>query len=259
MISTKLRENGKPVRLEVVIDKPPGDGPFPLLVVNHGSTGRGNNPALFTQTFSNPAFAEMFVKRGYMVAFPQRRGRGKSEGRLYDEGFNVDRNQGYACDPKQSLPGADRALTDIAAAVEVLRQRPDVAREPIVMAGISRGGILSIAYAGMHPRAVAGVINFVGGWMGEGCPNASEINGALFKRGGMFPHQTLWLYGNHDPFYSLDHSRANFAAFQAAGGKGSFFDFEVPGGNGHRVMFSPPLWTGHVDRYLNSIGAEAKQ
>jgi hypothetical protein len=31
MISTKLRENGKPVRLEVVIDKLPGDGPFPLV------------------------------------------------------------------------------------------------------------------------------------------------------------------------------------------------------------------------------------
>ena len=95
--------------------------------------------------------------------------------------------------------------------------------------------------------------------MGESCPNASEINVTLFKRGGTFPHPTLWLYGNHDPFYSLDHSRANFAAFQAAGGKGSFFDFEVPGGNGHGVLFSPPLWTGHVDRYLDSIGAVAKQ
>ncbi|HSV24635.1 MAG TPA: alpha/beta hydrolase [Xanthobacteraceae bacterium] len=258
MISTKLWENGKPVRLEVVIDKPPGDGPFPLLVFNHGSTGQGNDPALFTQSFSNPAFAEMFVKKGYMVAFPQRRGRGKSEG-LYDEGFNVDRNQGYACDPKLSLPGADRALTDIAAAVEVLRQRPDVARRPILMAGISRGGILSIAYAGMYPREVAGVINFVGGWMAEGCPNAREVNGTLFERGGTFRHPTLWLYGNHDPFYSLDHSRANFAAFQATGGMGSFFDFEVPGGDGHRVMFSPPLWTDHVDRYLDSIAAVAKQ
>ena len=258
MISTKLQENGKPVRLEVVIDKPPGDGPFPLLVVNHGSTGRGNNPALFTETSSNPVFAAMFVQKGYMVAFPQRRGRGKSEG-LYDEGFNVDRTQGYACDPKQSLPGADRALTDIAAAVEVLGQRPDVAGQPILMAGISRGGILSIAYAGMHPSEVTGVINFAGGWMREWCPSAGEINGALFKRGGTFPHPTLWLYGNHDPFYSLDHSRANFAAFQAAGGKGSFFDFEVPGGNGHMVIYSPTLWTDHVDRYLQAIGAEAKQ
>jgi hypothetical protein len=49
----------------------------------------------------------------------------------------------------------------------------------------------------------------------------------------MFPHPTLWpwLYGNHDPNYSLDHSRANFAAFQA-GGKGSCFELEVPGGTG---------------------------
>jgi dienelactone hydrolase len=259
MISTKLRENGKPIRLEVVIHKPPGDGPFPLLVVNHGSTtGEGNTPVPFTQTWSNPAFAEMFVKKGYMVAFPQRRGRGKSEG-LYDEGFNVDRSQGYARDPKLSLPGADRALTDIAAAVEVLLQWPDVARRPILMAGFSRGGILSIAYAGMHPREVAGVINFAGGWMAEEIPAASEVNGTLFKCGGTFPHPTLWLYGNQDPHYSLDHCRANFAAFQAAGGKGSFFDFEVPGGNGHRVIHSPPLWTGHVDRYLNSIGEVVKQ
>ena len=54
-----------------------------------------------------------------------------------------------------------------------------------------------------------------------------------FASGGMFPHPTLWpwLYGNHDPNYSLDHSRANFAAFQA-GGKGSCFELEVPGGTG---------------------------
>jgi pimeloyl-ACP methyl ester carboxylesterase len=192
MINTKLRENGKPVRLEVVIDQPPGDRRFPLLVFNHGSTGEGTDPALFAQTVSYPAFAEMFVERGYMV---------------------IDRSRGYTFDPELSLPGADRALTDIGAAVEVLRQRPDVAGQPILMAGFSRGGIPSIAYAGMHPREVTGVINFAGGWVGEGCPDASEINGTLFKRGGMFPYPTLWLYGNHDPYYGLDHSRANFAAF----------------------------------------------
>ncbi len=246
MISTKLRENGKPVRLEVVIDKPPGDGPFPLLVVNHGSTGPGNNPALFTQTFFYPAFAEMFVKKGYMVAFPQRRGRGKSEG-LYDEGFNVDRSQGYACDPKLSLPGADRALTDIEAAVEVLRQRPEVAPQPIVMVGISRGGILSVAYAGMHPREVMGVINFVGGWTSESCSFAREINGTLFKRGAKFAHPTLWVYGDHDP------------RIPGRRGSGQFFDFEVPGGNGHSVMFFPQLWRDHVDRYLETVGAPSQR
>lgn len=256
MIQTRLRENGKPIRLEVVIGKPEGNGPFPLVVINHGSTGRGNDPALFGRTFAPPGLADYFVRRGFMVAFPQRRGRGKSEG-LYDEGFQVDRSQGYACDSKLSLPGADRALTDIEAAVEVLRQRSEVAQQPIIMMGVSRGGILSVAYAGMHPQEVAGVINFVGGWTGEWCqfPN----NDTLFKRGANFPRETLWLYGDHDPTYSLAYTRARFREFRAAGGKGAFLEFDVPSGNGHMVAFFPQLWTSYVDNYLERIGAPTKQ
>ena len=138
-----------------------------------------------------------------------------------------------------------------------LKQRPDVARQPIVMVGASRGGILSIAYAGMHPQEVAGVINFVGGWTGERCqfPN----NDTLFKRGANFPRETLWLYGDNDPFYSLAYTRARFAEFEAAGGKGAFFEFEVPSHNGHMVMLFPQLWTSQVDHYLEKIGAPANQ
>jgi hypothetical protein len=85
-LSTALQEGGKPIRLEEVIKKPSGSGPFPLLVFNHGSTGRGTDPNLVTETYANPAIADFFVERGWIVAFPQRRGRGKSVG-LYDEGF----------------------------------------------------------------------------------------------------------------------------------------------------------------------------
>jgi dienelactone hydrolase len=255
MIQTKLRENGTPIRLEVDIAKPAGNGPFPLVVINHGS-GRGNDPALIGQTFAPAELAEYFVRKGFMVAFPQRRGWSKSEG-LFDEGFEVDRSQGYACDAKLALPGADRALTDIEAAVEVLRQRPDVAQQPIVMAGASRGGIISIAYAGMHPQEVAGVINFVGGWTGERCQSPS--NDTLFKRGANFPRETLWLYGDNDPFYSLAYTQARFAEFKAAGGKGAFFEFEVPSHNGHMVMLFPQLWTSQVEHYLEKIGAPTNQ
>jgi hypothetical protein len=104
----------------------------------------------------------------------------------------------------------------------------------------------------------AGVINFVGGWVGEECRNANEINGALFKRGGMFPKSDLVALRRPRPHYSLDHSRANFCRVPGGGRQGFVLEFEVPGRDGHRVMFSPPLWTGHVDRYLNSIGAEGE-
>ena len=103
-IATPFVEAGNPVRLEVLVRKPEGPGPFPAVVFNHGSTGRGNDPSLFTRSWSSVQAADYFVERGWMVLFPQRRGRGASEGR-YDEGFTADRSA-YACEfqPSRHLP-----------------------------------------------------------------------------------------------------------------------------------------------------------
>jgi len=253
-LQTDLLENGKPVRLEVVIFRPQGAGPFPLAVINHGSTGRGTNPALFTETWLSADLADFLNDRGWIVAFPQRRGRGKSDG-LYDEGFEDVRQFGYACNTNITLRGADRALGDIDAAIAALRRRQDVAATPILIGGISRGGILSIAYAGSHPKHVAGVINFVGGWLGERCNVSSTVNHALFERGAAYQRPTIWLYGQHDPFYSVAHSRDNFAAFEKAGGRGQFLEFEAPIGQGHFILGRPNLWSGPLDSYLKSLGA----
>ena len=74
------------VRLATTIDVPPGNGTFPLLVFNHGSTGRGNDPTLYRRTVLFPDIADFFVAHGYIVATPMRRGRGQSDGR-YLEGL----------------------------------------------------------------------------------------------------------------------------------------------------------------------------
>ena len=252
MMETTLIENGKPIRLEVVVFKPKGPGPFPLAVVSHGSTGRGKNPNIAKRTAVDPGVATYLTDKGYLVAFPQRRGRGKSDG-LYDEGFNLNRAEGYACDTDISLKGADRALTDLNAAITALKKRDDVTQTPVLLSGISRGGILSLAYAGQHPDQVSGVINFVGGWMGEACPYATAINGTLFQRAANFPRTTLWLYGDKDPFYSLDHIRKGFAAFSKAGGKGRFLAFNVAGGNGHALSMDWDSWTAPASTYLDTL------
>jgi pimeloyl-ACP methyl ester carboxylesterase len=251
-VPTALIEDGKPVNLEVVIFRPDGVGPFPLAMFNHGSTGNGRNSALFTETWFDVGLADFLNNRGWLVAFPQRRGRGRSDG-LYDEGFSVDRRQGYTCDFDTSLSGAERALNDIGAAMTALRERSDVALSRVLIGGVSRGGILSVAYAGMHPDQIFGVINFVGGWMGTGCDTASRLNGTLFVRGARFDRPTLWLYGDQDPFYDLQHSRNNFMLFQSAGGQGTFLEFNVPGGYGHAVLGAPQLWEGPVADYLSSL------
>ncbi len=246
---TPFVEQGQAVTLEVVIYKPAGPGPFPTVVFNHGSTGLGNDSSLFTVTYTHEALARFFVERGWLVAFPQRRGRGKSGG-LYDEGFEPDRSR-YSCRSELSLPGVERALADIDAAVDYLRARADVDPNRMLSGGISRGGILAIAHAARRPDVYRGSFNFVGGWLGEACVDAAEVNRSTFVRGASFPIESLWLYGESDPFYTIAHSRASFDAFAAAGGQGTFNVYRrAPGLDGHFIIDEVALWAADLDRYV---------
>ncbi len=252
-LKTGLVESGKPVKLETIVYRPRGDGPFRLAVINHGSTGWGDDPALFKHSWTNDWLAEFLTDRGFMVAVVQRRGRGQSDG-LYDEGFAEDRSDGYTCDADRSLAGADRAETDLHAAVQVLRGWADVADDPILLVGQSRGGALSVAYAGSHENDIAGVINFVGGWLGEGCPTSSHVNQTILNKGASFAKPMLWIYGHDDAYYSIAHNKANFDEFQRAGGRAQYVEKRVGGeNNGHHVINIPPLWHQEVETYLKDL------
>ena len=250
-VPTPFVESGAPVTLEMVIYKPDGTGPFPTVVFNHGSTGVGNDPALFKQTWAPERLARWFTQRGWLVAFPQRRGRGQSDG-LYDEGLTAKREY-YSCEPAVALAGFEHALADLDAAVEWLQRDPEVDIKHMEIAGHSRGGILAIAYAGSRPGVFRGAVNFVGGWMSDKCPgnSANAINPVAFKQGAAFAWPTLWLYGENDSFYALAHSRKNFEAFTAAGGKGHFETFTLePGTNGHSLIAQQGLWGAAVEAFL---------
>lgn len=119
---------------------------------------------------------------------PQRRGRGRSDG-VYDEGFSADRRQGYTCDFDTSLAGADRAFDDIRAALAAQKQRPDVAPSRVLIEGQSRGGILSVAYAGMHPDQILGVLRDPASWEG---PLAACLNTLCQPNIGMSPGSATW-------------------------------------------------------------------
>jgi len=252
-----IQIDGVAVRLAMQVHTPAGAGPFPTLIFHHGSTGRGNDPSLFARRFEPAPLIEWFRARGWAVVLPSRRGRGGSEGE-YDEGFGLPRSAGYSCDPSFSLPGAERALRDIDAATAAILAMPFVDRTRVAVGGQSRGGILSIAWSGRRPSVVRAAVNFVGGWMGEGCPTAAQINRSLFDRGGAFGSDTLWLYGDRDAFYSLRHSRANHASFLAAGGRGAFHEFQPgEGRSGHGIVFAPVLWSEALAVYLRAQGLPA--
>ena len=246
--------DGAPVKLATITYKPAGNGPFPTLIFHHGSTGRGTDTAAFSRPYEPVPLIKWFTERGWAVILPSRRGRGGSEG-LYDEGFSISRSQGYSCEETLALPGADRALRDIDAITPLLLAQPFVDRGRVAIGGQSRGGILAIAWTGRQPTVARAAINFVGGWMADACSTATSINQNLFRRGASFPHPSVWLYGENDPFYRIAHSRANFAAFQTAGGRGTFHEYAPPPGlNGHQINSAPGLWNAAMETYLIERG-----
>jgi dienelactone hydrolase len=251
-LQTDLVEGGSNIRLAVVVYRPKGEGPFPLAIVHHGSTGRGTNPNDFGRVWTYDWFADVLNADGWLVAYPQRRGRGGSDG-LYDEGFAEDRSLGYSPEPALSLPGADRALEDANAAFSALRQRPEVDSGKALLAGMSRGGVVAVMQAGHAPQEFAGVINFVGGWVNEKYGDPS-INPTLFRRIGSFDGPVLSIYGKQDSHYSIEHSSANLAEMEALGVDNQLHVVRVPGyGNGHWALYLPNLWEEVVAEFLGKI------
>jgi dienelactone hydrolase len=249
---TPFVDGGDPVSLEVLLLKPLTGSSFPTIVFHHGSTGNGSDPSLFDITFASKSITRYFVNRGWMVAFPQRRGRGKSGG-LYDEGFKPDRS-GYSCAADLALGGAAHALEDLDAITDWIRNRADVDTTRMLIGGTSRGGILSVAHIAARPDAYLGAINFVGGWIAEGCGDHRTINRKLFIDSAAFPGQSLWLYGEDDSFYSLSYSRRNYDAFTAAGGQGTLNELQrAPGLNGHFIINDLELWQDSVDGFLGGL------
>ncbi|AGT08784.1 alpha/beta hydrolase [Paracoccus aminophilus] len=185
-----------------------------------------------------------------MTIFPQRRGRGKSGG-VYGEGLASD-GSGYSCDAEIALAGFERAVEDLDDVIRNLRNLEDVDETRLVIGGVSRGGILAIAYAGMRPGLFRGAINFNGGWLGRACPSHETVNPSLFALGATAGIPTLWLHGSHDQYYRIGHCRANFERFRAAGGQGHF----VSAPAGHALMFKPALWRPHVDPYMSGLFPE---
>lgn len=186
--------------------------------------------------------------QGYAVLVPMRRGRGTSDG-TYGEA--------NCCDPATHSPldcsaGLTEAVEDLRAAIAFGLQQPGVRLGPVLLAGQSRGGFLSIVYAGLHPAEVAGVISFVGGWTADWC-NGRFNTHRLAQAGAGAVAPQLWLHGDNDSYYQASHIQENHAAFTAAGGRAALHMLTDVPHDGHRLAAYPDRWTSLGAGYLNNL------
>lgn len=231
-----------PLHLEAFVYKPTSPGKHPVLIFNHGSAG--GEPR---QSQPSEAIANLFVSKGFVVIVPMRRGRGSSDGQSLE---GEDKN----CDLSSWALGLRAAFDDVTAVFDYAEtlKYADAAR--VVIAGASRGGYLSVAYAaeGSRRSRIAGVINLVGGWVAQSedsCP--TDFNTVSYSRFGKETRlPELWLYGDKDP-YNLTASIISYRdAYRGSGGLLQFrLVRDVPLG-GHALPLKPDLWDGDLDRYL---------
>lgn len=239
---------GRPFTINATYYPARAAGPAPLVVFNHGSTGqgadRGRIPRKAVLRYENQA--RYFHDRGFAFLAPMRRGRGGSEGEYLES---------YAWNPLKLAEGLQHALDDVGAVVDGMRGRPEIDGRRVLVAGHSRGGLLSVAYAGQHPPGVMGSINFAGGWIAEQ-GMMDDFNRDVFVRAGAGADApSLWLYAENDRHHSKAMIRRWHDAYTGAGGSAELYLFgPVEDDEGHQLLERPGLWQSAMDAFLHQLG-----
>ncbi len=245
MTEKRLLGGSRTLRLEATLYRPGASGAAPLLVFNHGSTGRGRGSPTETLTYAETA--RFFVERGWAVLIPMRRGRGASDGEYLER---------YECESPALSSGLDRAIEDLDAVMAFVGQQPWVDRSRLLLGGMSRGGFLSIVYASLRPTGAKGVINFAGGWTADTCDQRIHFHEPTLARAGRSSSlPELWLYSENDRNYGPAAVRAYHRAFTGAGGTAELQLFPPIGHDGHILLpRSVAVWSSAVAEYLRRIG-----
>jgi dienelactone hydrolase len=243
--------DGSRFRLDGLMVRPKGKGPFPLALVTHGSCGKScrkkRSPAQLHDQ------ANVFAEWGYATYVLIRRGNGTSDG-PYAEGYGGCKSQNY-------VRAARATAADMAATLRHLAQLPYVDGSRMVAIGQSGGGIGVVALSGIKLPGLRAAINFAGGRGGSclrrGKFDETEIADSYRSFGGDARIPGLWLYTQNDDYWGPKRPKRWHEAFTDGGGTADFIHLPPFRTKGHSFFYKQaaiPIWSPFVDKFLRQHG-----
>ena len=236
--------------------RPRGAGPFPWLILSHGSatTAQANRTIGRNR---NPPLVREWVRRGYAVLVPIRRGYGASGGERFGDAYGTCRQ------PDFRRAGEGAAL-DLLATVEWAKEQRDLDAKRWLLVGQSAGGFASIYTASKRPHGLVAVLAFAPGRGGDpdkrrGEPCGSDHMAKLFASiAPQIAVPVLWFYAENDEYLGLRVQKLWFENFRAAGGRGELVVAPpFPERRGHGVFparAGVPIWSAAVAAFFKTQG-----
>jgi dienelactone hydrolase len=240
--------------------RPPGDGPNPLVVMNHGvsldPTERSYFPLL---EFRDAAL--WFARQGFVVVAPVRSGYGITAFELPERGiFDVFfSGVGQCSDPQFRAAGLAVATMD-KWVIDYVTRQSFVDGHKVIIVGQSGGGWGAIALASQNPAQVRAIITFAAGRGGhlDGKPNNNcapdRLVAATAEFGRTARVPMLWIYTENDTYFGPDLSQRMARAFRAEGGNVEYHLLPSFGNDGHFLLDSRDgvgLWAPLVNDFLS--------
>ena len=233
-------------KIPVYLYKPPGKGPFPVVILSHGSPRLPQDRLNYhSDTLEKQALA--FVEDGAAAAVVVRRGYGGNG--KWVEGYQTN------CTRPNYYDAGLVSAQDIDAALKVVVKDPEIDRSRIVLVGHSAGGFASVAAA--TRQKVMGVISFAGG-RGSLEPDKVACEDQLVAAMRSYGHAShvpeLWIYAQNDHFFGPRMAAELHDAFVSGGAKASLINAPPYGNEGHAYVFNVAGWKPQVDAFLKQIG-----
>jgi dienelactone hydrolase len=211
--------------------KPPGPGPFKVLLYAHGRPAYASARARLLRPI-HARHVQYWLAKGYAVVAPirpgygtQPTGTGGADQESSGAGYT---SQGQCIRSPNPGRAAQAAASAQRQALDWVRQQAWARKDRIVLEGQSVGGLTTVALCASNPPGVVGCINFSGGAGGDPqhAPGKmcepQKITALMAQYGQTTQPPSIWLYAPNDRYWGSVAPKQWHAAFnQAASAAGA--------------------------------------